>query len=120
MRKYLLLSLGLTGVFVLLYSIDSFLPWQFHQYFPWLIGFFFLQSIGISWMLSEGERDRSRFPIYALGSVVLRFVSGILFLMIFFVVGLEDPVPLVIQFMAVYLSYLIFELTVVLANLRPN
>jgi hypothetical protein len=85
-----------------------------------MVGFFFIQSLGISWLLVLGEKDREKLPIYALGSVVLRFVSGILFLLVFFVVGLENPEALVIQFMGVYLLYLIFELTTVLSNLRRN
>lgn len=88
--------------------------------FPGLAIFFLVQSLPIGWMLSEGEKDRSRLPMYALGSISFRFVSGILFLVVFFIIEIENPTALVIQFMGVYLLYLAFELFVVLSNLRRN
>ncbi|MFY0687705.1 MAG: hypothetical protein JXQ90_11100 [Cyclobacteriaceae bacterium] len=120
MKKYLIASVGVSAVFTLLWIFDNHLPWQFHQYFIWFVVFFLFQSILISWLLYMGEKDKKQFPIFVLGSVVLRFVSAALFLLIFFIAGLEDPRSLVIQFMALYLTHMVFELSVVLSNLRPN
>jgi len=114
------MSLGLTVLYLILNFTDQWLPWSFHPYFIGVVIFFFIQSLGISWILSVAEKDKERFPLLALGSVVLRFVTGVLLLVVFFIIGLVNPEVLVIQFMIVYLSYMIFELTIVLANLRRN
>lgn len=122
MKKYILLSLALSVVLLLIFYFlnDVVLNSYLHPNFPALVIFFFIQSFAIAWMLSMGEKDRAQFPIYALGSVAFRFVSGILFLIIFFVIDVENPVALTVQFMGLYLAYLIFEIIVVLANLRRN
>ena len=120
MKKYLITSAGITAILLILDSLDSMLPWQFHEYFAWLVGFFFLQSLGVSWMLSTAEKDVQKLPILAIGAMVLRFVSALLFLLIFFIIGLENPNALVIQFLLVYLLHMLFELMLVLANLRRN
>jgi hypothetical protein len=71
-------------------------------------------------MLRSAEKDKENFPLYALGSIVFRFVSGILLLVLFWIAGINGLTSLLIQFMGVYLVYLVFELIVVLANLRRN
>lgn len=122
MKKYLVLSLVISGVLLLIYYLlnDPFLGGYLHDLFPVLILFFFVQSFVIAWMLSRGEKNKEKFPLLALGSVTFRFVSGVIFLGIFFVLDVVDPVPLSAQFLGVYLLYLIFEIFVVLANLRRN
>lgn len=118
MRRYLLGSFGVSLFLVILKLFEHYLPWDFHIYFPWIVGFFFLQSLFISWILFLGEKNNTQFPNFVIGSLVIRFVTSIFLLLVFFVFGLENRVSFVVQFVAVYLSYLIFELTIVLTNLR--
>ena len=51
---------------------------------------------------------------------MLRLITALIFLMIMYVQGTDDAMLFAIQFMLIYLSYLVFELTVVLAKLRRN
>lgn len=122
MKKYLVFAAGLSVVLLLFFYLLNEVVFQgyLHPYFPALVGFFFLQSLVVSWMLRSAEKDKERFALFALGSVVFRFLSGMFFVIVLFMLGVEALVPLVIQFMGVYLLYLIFELFTVLANLRRN
>ncbi|MEM9325698.1 MAG: hypothetical protein AAGA85_08585 [Bacteroidota bacterium] len=120
MSKYLKPSLIFSGLLLLLYYVTEYLQWGLHRFFPALILFFLLQSFIVAWILAMGERDRQRFPIYALSSVSLRFVTGVLLLIIFLIMKIPDLQALTLQFTVVYLSYMIFELSMVLSNLRRN
>ena len=122
MKRYLFTAVILTAVFLLGYYLlnDLFFRTYLHPQFPVMILFFFFQSMVISWMLRAAEKDQENFPLYALGSIIFRFVTGILLIVVFWIAGVTNLTPLLIQFMGVYLIYLIFELIVVLANLRRN
>ncbi len=120
MKKYLLGSLAYSILHLAAYWIASLADWEWHPYFPLLILFFFLQSVILSWILSLARFDKQRFPIYALASVSIRFVTGVLLLIVFLVFEVPDLQSLTLLFVAVYLSFMIFELTILLANLRRN
>lgn len=122
MKKYIVSSLAISAVLVILFYIGNDVLFQglLHAYFPGLVAFFLVQSILVSWLLSRGEQDRESFALYALGSVVIRFVSAVLFLLLFFIGDATDLVALTVQFMGLYLVYFVFELITVLANLRRN
>ncbi len=122
MRRYLITAVILTAVFLLGYYLlnGGLFQGYLHPQFPTMIGFFFFQSLIISWMLRSAEKDQENFPLYALGSIIFRFISGILMILVFWIAGVTELTALLIQFMGVYLTYLIFELIVVLANLRRN
>lgn len=110
-----------SGILAIAYGIvDILYPELLHSKFLVLIIFFFIQSIPIAWLLRQGEKDPSNFVMYALGSIGLRMITGLFLLVFFYVLKVEDIVSLSIQFLVVYLVYLVFELTVVLANLRRN
>ena len=120
MIKYMIAPSILTMVLGVLYFIDLNLPWSLHPYFIYLVVFFFLQSLVISWILSVGNKDAENSSLYTLGSVVFRLLSGLFFLLSFMILKTEDLKGLAIQFVVLYLLYLIFELTQVLSNLRQN
>lgn len=120
MKKYVIYSCFISITFLTIYYVDSLTPWTLHHKFPTMVIFFFVQSVGISWLLVLGESDRRNLPLYALGSISLRFITGIFFLVFLVLLEVPDMQNLTIQFMVVYLSYLVFELIMVLANLRPN
>ena len=120
MKKYLFTSLGISLVLLVVYFLNGLGLIDLHGHFPYMVLFFFLQSLLISWLLSLAEKDRPRLPLYAIGAVSLRFLTAIFYLLILILLKVEDLRPLIIQFMVVYLLYMVFELSIVLANLRPN
>lgn len=122
MKKYLLLTTGISVLFLILYYFGNtpLFSGYLHDLFPGLILFFFLQSLVISWVICQGQKDEWKSPIYALGTVSIRLLTGIFFMAILMLSKVEGSRVLIIQFTALYLIYLIFELYVVLANLRQN
>ena len=120
MKKYLFTSLGISLVLLVVYFLNGLGLIELHGQFPYMVLFFFLQSLLISWLLSLAEKDRPRLPLYAIGAVSLRFLTAIFYMLILILLKVEDLRPLIIQFMVVYLLYMVFELSIVLANLRPN
>jgi len=85
-----------------------------------MIVFYFLQSIIVAVLLSKGIKNFEKFPVYALGTIVFRLLTAIIFLTVFFIIRIENAALFAIQFIGIYLLFLVFELTVVLANLRRN
>ena len=120
MKKYLRVSIGISFVLLLVYFLNGLGLMELHGHFPYMVLFFFLQSLLISWLLSLAEKDRPRLPLYAIGAVSLRLLTAIFYMLISILLKVEDLRPLIIQFMVVYLLYMVFELSIVLANLRPN
>jgi hypothetical protein len=108
----------LFGIYYLLNQ--PFLEGFLHPHFPTLITFFFFQTLPIAWILNKGLKNPPDFPMYAMASIGLRMVTALFFLLILYALKVDDIRSLGIQFMGVYLVYLVFELTVVLANLRRN
>ena len=120
MRRYLVASFLYSALHILVFLVAAWFGWHWHPLFWLLVLFFFLQSFILGWILYVGERDRQRFPIYAHLVVSLRFVTGVLLLIVFMIMGVPNLYQLTLQFVAVYLSFMIFELTMVLSNLRRN
>lgn len=122
MRKYLIGSAVVSLVFVLIFYFanEQFLNSYLHTKFPALIFFFFLQSIAVSWLFYLGEKAKWDSTLYAMAAMSFRFLTGLAFLVILFVMKIENMKPLMVQFVGLYLVYLIFELFTVLPNLRRN
>ncbi|MEP4535056.1 MAG: hypothetical protein ABJ004_18315 [Cyclobacteriaceae bacterium] len=122
MKKYLIISTGISLSFLLLFfgANDVLFASKLHSKFPAMIFFFFLQSLVVSWLLYEGKKNNWESPIYALGTVTFRLLTGLFFLGILMYMKIDGIKALMVQFMAVYLVYLIFELFTVLSNLRRN
>ncbi len=120
MKRHLISSLVVSVLLLLIfYLVDASLPYRYlHTKFPVLVGFFFLQSLPIAWMLQKGEKDKTNFPMYVIGSIGLRLITSLFLLLIFYTLKIPDIIKFSIQFAGVYLVYLIFELTVVVSNLR--
>lgn len=121
MKRYLIVSSVVSALlFAGYFLFNHYYGGILHPKFPFLIGFFYFQSFPIAWMLRQGEKDRSSFVIYAIGSIGFRMITGLFLLLAFFFLKTDQIIDLAIQFSAVYLVYLVFELIVVLANLRRN
>lgn len=82
--------------------------------------FFSLQSVVVAVILWLAEKKQDQYGIIGLGIVVLRLITSIIYLIVMYVKGTDNAMQFAVQFMVLYLSYLVFELTVVLANLRRN
>lgn len=119
-RYFVVTSLVSLLLFIGYFLVGVWLPGVLHPKLPLLIGFFFLQSFPISWMLMQGEKDPSSFVIYAIGSIGFRLITALFLLLLFFFLKVDEIVVFAIQFSVVYLVYLVFELIVVLSNLRRN
>lgn len=122
MKKYLLISTGLSLFFLLVYYLGNSVIFSgyLHSHFPGVIIFFFLQSLIVAWLLNEGQKSNWESPIYALGTVSFRLLTGLFFLLILFTMEIQNIKELMVQFIALYLVYLMFELFTVLSNLRRN
>lgn len=122
MKRYLYLTALISVLLLATYFglNESVLDGYLHSKFPVLVGFFFVQSFPIGWILDQGRKDPQSFPMYAIGSIGFRMITGLFLLLFFYFIKTEDIVSLSIQFTGVYLLYLVFELTVVLSNLRRN
>lgn len=99
---------------------DSLLDKILHPQFGALVIIFFLQSIVVAWLMHEAQKEPTQFPIYILGAIGFRMITSLMVLVVFYVLKIEDLTAFMIQFSILYLVYLIFELIVVLANLRRN
>ena len=122
MIKYLINPTLITVLLAAGYFIGAgkWIPGGLHPLFPWLILFFYLQSFAVAWLFSEAEKTRWQSPLYALGAITFRLLTAMFFLVILFVSKPEQIKSLMIQFITLYLAYLIFELFALLPNLRRN
>jgi len=120
MIKYLKGIFLITIVFFAMVFFKAYMPWQVHPNFSGIIIFFFFQSLAIAALLTYGEKFPDRFGFIALGAVVIRLISAMIYLGFEYLTGVEQATLFASQLMMVYLSYLAFELSMVLTNLRQN
>ena len=122
MKVYLFTTIVMSLLLLIVFYISSrFLAIKsFHPYFPHLVGFFFLQSLPISYLLTKAKQQTGMFVMYVLASVGFRFITSLFFLMIFYILDIDNIVNFSIQFIILYFIYLIFELWIVLIKLRRS
>ena len=120
MKKYLISISVLTLLLVIINHYGSGVGLNLHETFGSMLIFFTAQSVIIAGVLWLAEKKGEYYGLIGLGIVVLRLITAILFLIVMYVQGVDQAMQFVVQFMLLYLSYLVFELTVVLANLRRN
>ena len=122
MKKYLVPSVIISTILLLAYYLinDSLLDGMLHAQFHILVIIFFAQSVPVAWLMQMAQKETSQFPIYIIGAVGFRMITSLMVLTIFYLLKTPDLFPFMVQFSILYLVYLIFELIVVLANLRRN
>jgi len=82
---------------------------------------FFLQAVGIDFFLKFANSSLDLPPVAsAIFPIFIRMFSSMIIAGIFISIGVENMVNFVITFFTVYLFYLIFEIYIVLSNLRSN
>ncbi|WP_258103090.1 hypothetical protein [Marinoscillum sp. MHG1-6] len=91
-----------------------------HRELPAAIFFFFGQSLVVAWLYNLSEKEGWKNPIYTLAAVTFRLLTALFFILVLYAMKPEDIKSLMLQFVILYLVYLIFELFAVLPNLRRN
>ena len=125
-RKLTIRVVILTIVFSLILGLAPYISGLssligFHEHYLSLIIFFCLQALLVIAIVEKGQRKKKEeSSIYILGAITARFISGLFIILIFYMMKVEDIIGLSIQFVILYLLYLIFELIIVLSNLRRN
>lgn len=91
--------------------------WSLHPTFPIMVAFFAVQSIVLfrleHWAPKEWQVQMS------LVKIVVRLLTSLVFITVLLFTQ-ENRYPLAIQFFALYLAFMTFEITMALANLRRN
>lgn len=83
--------------------------------------FYFVQGLVINLAIDWAKRNsHDKLHLFLLGSVAFRLLTSIFACIFVLLFGIGDPELFIINFFGVYLLYLIFEMTSLVANLRPN
>lgn len=117
--KLLLLSLFIAG---LVYLISDILQLHWIHVSIWKIISFFLILTWLTGIFSNYllEISKENSVNILLGAIGIRFLSSIGFIAIMLMLGQENLILFVINFFAIYLFYLLFDIYALIANLRPN
>ncbi len=118
--NYFYQSTIISIIFVALWIFEKQLPFPVHRHFPFITGFFFIQSLIISWMFVRAQKKAQRSIFYLLGVTVFRLLTLILLLIFFMLIRGQNFQLLSFEIIGVYLVYLVFELRYVLVNLQRN
>ncbi len=117
--KIFLLTVGLLGIQQLI--VLSGLPIAIAEEFYIILLFFFVQSIVLHLFFVWGDRTLEIDPpLMILAVTTVRLLTTLAAAAIFITMVAKDVPSFVITFFAVYLFYLIFEISMVLPNLRSN
>ena len=83
--------------------------------------FFFVLTLVLYRMAMMGlKRSQKTFTISVLGSMTLRFIFSLLFLVIYLIINPEKNKAFIISFLFLYLFYTIFEIFQLVRKLRPE
>jgi 4-hydroxybenzoate polyprenyltransferase len=113
------LTLILSGIiFVLLNNVTAYNPGSF----IWIaVAFFYLLTLILYSMAMMGlKRSQKTFTVSVLGSMTLRFIFSVLFLVIYLIINPEKNKAFIISFLFLYLFYTIFEIFQLVRKLRPE
>jgi len=115
MKKWIALAV-LAGA---LFASDALLheELRLHEAFPYLVLFFVVQTI-VLFRMDDKAKEEWKVQV-SLIKVVVRLLSALVFVLVIFQTY-DDHFSLVIQFFALYLAFMTFEIIMSLANLRRN
>jgi hypothetical protein len=117
--KLILLSLLLGG---LIYIIQQYLmPTWIHES-VWTILAFFIILTWITGMFTHYllQLSKENSVSILLGGIGLRLLSSIGFVAVMLMLGVENIILFIVNFFIVYFLYLLFDIYMLIANLRPN
>lgn len=118
--KISVFSMLLLGVYFGLES-TALVQQYIHTTMPWIIVFYCLQSIAIHALVIFSKNTlQADFSIILIGGFTLRLVTALMVVVIVVFTGIGNHEMYILNFFAVYLLYLVFEIVMVLSNLRSN
>ena len=118
--SYFFQTTTISILLLVLWIFETQLPFPVHRHFPLITGFFFIQSLIISWMFVKAKKKVEISIFYFLGATVFRLLTLILLLGFFTVIRGQNFQLLLFEIIGLYLVYLVFELRYVLVNLQRN
>ena len=118
--KFFYQSVVLSSVFTILWIFEEQLPFPLHRDSPGLIGFFFIQSMIMSWLFVKARKKVDKFVVYSLGATVFRLLTAVLLLIFFLLIKDQNFQLLSFEIIVLYLVHLVFELRYVWFNLQQN
>ncbi len=122
MKDYLKLLAFSAGTALLLFLLRKLgLGDYFHSTWPFMVIFYFLQSLAILFVQKLIVRDQNQnFVLFVIGSISFRLLSSLLVAVAYLVAAGGQTTRFIIMFFALYLLFLGFELFTVMTNLRSN
>lgn len=117
--KLILLSLLLGGG---IYLIQQYIkPTWIHESM-WTIMAFFIILTWITGMFTHYllQLSKENSVSILLGGIGLRLLSSIGFVAVMLMLGVENIILFIVNFFIVYFLYLLFDIYMLIANLRPN
>ena len=89
--------------------------------FYWQIQLFIgVLSIIAHLLTSNGLKNKADFHIYYMGSMTIRMLASMFFLLAFLLYMSENQIVFAINFLITYFAYTGFEIYYLLTNLRPD
>lgn len=106
----------------IIYSLLAYWPVYNPGPFVWIaLAFYFLLTLGLySLSLMGLQRNNRTFSTAVFGSMTIRFIFCILFLVIYLIINKEKNIPFIITYLILYLFYTIFEIFQLVRKLRPE
>ncbi len=119
-RKHLLIYFSLT-LFLWLLSIGlKQLGLSLHPYFIGILAFYFVVASLITLIHALALQAEDKSPVVLLGGVVIRLILTIFFMVFALLFGVVEHEVFILNTAVLYIPYLIFEIILLLPNLRPN
>ena len=118
--KFFYQSVVLSSVFTILWIFEEQLPFPLHRDSPGLIGFFFIQSMIMSWLFVKARKKVDTSVVYFLGATVFRLLTAVLLLIFFLLIKDQNFQLLSFEIIVLYLAHLVFEVRYVWFNLQRN
>ena len=115
------LTLFTLGIAAVIYVIENFLKPDWMDGHAWQVLLFFavltwLTGAFTNYLLQISKENSVNI---ILGGIVLRFLASLGFIALYVIFGVENIILFVVNFFAIYLFYLVFDMYGLITNLRP-
>jgi hypothetical protein len=114
------------GVLLLLFYLAQLLlvkigkPEYISPFYWWIQLFVVSVSLVAHFVTSRGLSKRNDFHLYFMGSMTIRMLTAMFFLLVFVMYLTDNQEVFVINFIVAYFAYAGFEIYYLLTNLRPD
>jgi Co/Zn/Cd efflux system component len=115
----LILTVILWSIFFAVQQINTLSPF-IHHYYHEMIIYSAVVALVVAYFsyFNINSGGPAKYVTVILGSTVIRMILSLVIFLIFLLRGPENRLILVINFLIVYLSYLLFEIYSIITNLR--